>query len=93
MSVEVEIYMTNLTKFFRNNPKDLLSLIPQDKEEIFFKKVREAATNNVEKGLDVTLTQKQLIQICVDLNTTKKSDIKVVDKIYQDTKFGKICLN
>ena len=35
MSVDVEIYMNNLVKFFRENQKDLLNLVPKDKEEEF----------------------------------------------------------
>jgi len=36
MSVDVEIYMNNLIKFFRENPKDLLNLIPKNKEDEFY---------------------------------------------------------
>ena len=37
MSVDVEIYMNNLVKFFKENPKDLLNLVPKEKEEEFGK--------------------------------------------------------
>jgi hypothetical protein len=30
MSVDIEIYMSNIIKFFRENPKDLLNLIPKE---------------------------------------------------------------
>ena len=39
MSVDVEIYMNNLMKFFRDNPKELITLIPQDKEKDFYQKI------------------------------------------------------
>lgn len=93
MNVEVEIYMTNITKFFKNNPKDLLSLIPQDKENIFFEKIREKVVDNVENGQDVTLTKKQLLDICLEINKPQKQVSEVIDSIYQETKFGRIYLN
>ena len=43
MSVDVDIYMNNLVKFFKSNPKDLLSLVPKDKEEEFYSKIKEVA--------------------------------------------------
>lgn len=93
MNVEVEIYMTNITKFFKNNPKDLLSLIPQEKENIFFEKIREKVIDNVENGQDVTLTKKQLLDICLEINKPQKRVSEVIDSIYQETKFGRIYLN
>jgi len=81
MNVEVEIYMTNITKFFKNNPKDLLSLIPQDKENIFFEKIREKVVDNVENGQDVTLTKKQLSDICLEINKPQKQVSEVIDLI------------
>jgi len=33
--VDVEIYMNNIIKFFRENPTDLLNMVPKDKEEYF----------------------------------------------------------
>lgn len=92
MSVDVEIYMTNIKKFFKENPKDLFNLIPRDKEIEFFSKIRQAASSNHENGKDVSLTQKQLIEICKDLN--KKQPVDLIEtKVFQKTKFGEICLN
>jgi hypothetical protein len=85
--------MTNLQKFFRNNPKDLLSLIPQGKEDVFYKKIREKVLENLENNKDVTLTQKQLIEICVEINSQDKKASEPVVGIFQKTKFGEICLN
>lgn len=90
MSVDVEIYMTGIIKFFKQNPKDLLSLIPKNKEEEFYSKIRQTAFENYENGKEITLTQLQLIEICKELNTVKK--IETVFP-YFETKFGKICLN
>jgi hypothetical protein len=36
MNVEVEIYMSNMIKFFKENPNDLINLIPKIKEEEFY---------------------------------------------------------
>jgi len=93
MSVDVEIYMNNLMKFFRDNPKELLSLIPQSKEEEFYQKIRITASENYEKGDEITLTQKQLIDICRELNGQEISiDGKFIDVIVH-TKFASYSLN
>lgn len=95
MNVEVEIYMSNIQKFFKNNPKDLLNLIPSGAEEEFFIKVRKIASENLENGNDVTLTKKQLLEVCVEINksiTQPKPENQIVG-IFQNTKFGQICLN
>jgi len=92
MNVEVEIYMSNITKFFRENPNELLNLVPDSKKEEFFDKVREMAEFNMDKGDDVSLTRQQLIEICLELNnkpkdTTKKSNLII------PTIFGEYSLN
>ena len=97
MNVDVEIYMNNIIKFFKSNPKDLLSLVPKDKEEEFYTKMREASNNNANKGEDPSLTQKQIIDICVVLNGKTVQDKITVEKKLEsymmDTKFGIIFLN
>lgn len=97
MSVDVEIYMNNIVKFFKSNPNDLLNLIPKDKEDEFYEKIREVASKNAENGEDAPLTQKQMIEICVVLNgKTVKEDKKIEEKLESymlDTKFGIIYLN
>jgi hypothetical protein len=94
MSVDVEIYMNNIIKFFRENPNDLLNLIPKNKEEEFYKKVRETATKNYDKGDEVSLTQPQMIEVCVEINRTKEQKIeKSVSHLFVKTKIGEYCLN
>ena len=97
MNVDVEIYMNNIVKFFKSNPNDLLNLIPKDKEDEFYEKIREMANKNAENGEDAPLTQKQMIEICVVLNgKTVKEDKKIEEKLESymlDTKFGIIYLN
>ena len=97
MNVDVEIYMNNIVKFFKSNPNDLLNLIPKDKEDEFYEKIREVASKNAENGEDAPLTQKQMIEICVVLNGKEvKEDKKIEEKLESymlDTKFGIIYLN
>lgn len=66
MSVDVEIYMSNIINFFRKNEKDLLNLVPKTMEEKFYQKIREVVNTNFEKGNEVFLTQKQMIEICAN---------------------------
>lgn len=93
MSVDVEIYMNNIVKFFKENPKDLLNLVPKNKEEEFYIKIREVALLNAEKGEDANLTQKQLMEICVVLNGKHPVIDKKIRGIFIETKYGQICLN
>jgi hypothetical protein len=109
MSVDVEIYMNNIIKFFKENPNDLLNLVPKNKEEEFYRKLREAAFKNYENGEEVNLTQKQIIEICAEIHgkLKKKSEPKSIgeilkdmnlqnqpiDKIIVDTPFGNYSLN
>ena len=97
MNVDVEIYMNNIVKFFKSNPKDLLNLIPKEREEDFYDKIREVAIENSDKGEDAPLTQKQMIDICVVLNGKTPKEDKVVEEKLESyimgTKFGPIFLN
>ena len=93
MSVDVEIYMNNIIKFFKENPKDLLNLVPKSKEEEFYVKIREVASKNSESGVDANLTQKQLMEICVILNGKDPIIDKKIQGVFLETKFGTICLN
>lgn len=88
MNVDIEIYLSNLIKFFRDNPKDLTSLVPKSKEQEFYQKIRETAIENHHSGREITLTQKQLIGICVQLNTKSTND-----KVFVKFKEFSICLN
>ena len=93
MNVDIEIYISNIIKFFKKNPKDLLNLVPQNKEQEFYTKIREVSEKNFQDGKDVVLTQKQILEICVDINT-KKPELEIKDpKVFLQTPFGEICLN
>jgi hypothetical protein len=89
MSVDIEIYMNNVIKFFRENPNDLLNLVSKDKEEFFYIKIKEAAIKNYEKGEDVSLTQSQLLHLCSEINRPKETKINATQK----TIFGDLFLN
>ena len=95
MNVDVEIYMNNFVKFFKANPDDLFTLIPRDKEDEFYQKVRETSTKNTDKGEDAPLTQKQILDICLILNgkDPKETKKKKLESFMMETKFGIIILN
>lgn len=93
MSVDVEIYMSNIMKFFRENPKDLLNLVPKNMEEKFYVKIKEIASSNYDEGKEIPLTQKQMIEICRELNGQVVEEKVTNSKIFQTTKFGTFCLN
>jgi hypothetical protein len=91
MSVEVDIYMSNIIKFFKSNPNELTSLVTKDKEDKFYGEIKKVAIENEKIGQEVALTKKQLIDICVELNKIKKQYIEY--QAFQSTKFGNLCLN
>jgi hypothetical protein len=74
MSVDVEVYLSGIIKFFRENPKDLLSLVPKDKEEDFYSMIRKYSFTNYENGDDYVLTRNQILEICVQLNEKKRME-------------------
>lgn len=93
MNVDVEIYLSNLIKFFRENPKDLASLIPVIKEKEFFQQIREQAIENLNEGKEIVLTHKQLVQICVKLNNPKVKSEYFDPRVFVKFKDSFICLN
>jgi hypothetical protein len=98
MNVDVEIYISQLLKFFKDNPKDLLNLVPKDKTDIFFEKCRDAAIKNSDKGEEITLTQKQMIDICVEINkgtpkTEDEFERLLREGIFLKAPIGFVCLN
>jgi len=93
MNLEVELYMSNVIKFFNENPKDLMNFVTQDKKDEFFQKIKEKALENVEKGEEVVLTQQQFIDICVNMNEKQVKEFQYLKKIMVTTKYGQICWN
>ena len=94
MNVDVEIYMNNFIKFFRENPNDLLTLIPKGTENEFYKRTKEVSLKNIESGDDPSLTQKQILDICVTINgKDPNKPKKKLESFIMETKFGNIILN
>jgi hypothetical protein len=94
-NIDVEIYLNQLITFFEKNPNDLTELIGTSMKDDFFDKVREACTENLENGDEVTLTNQQLIDIVLDIKGVKgsKEELEVINKIFVKNKFGTFCLN
>jgi hypothetical protein len=93
MNLEVELYMSNVIKFFNENPKDLMNFVTQDKKDEFFQKIKEKALENVEKGEEVVLTQQQFIDICVIMNEKQVKEFQYLKKVMVNTQYGQICWN
>lgn len=93
MNVDLEIYINNIIKFFKKNPKDLLNLVPKELEDAFYSKIKERATLNMKEGTNIVLTQKQIIDICVELNKKKTTQDFIDERVFENSPFGQICLN
>lgn len=93
MSVEVQIYVSNFVKFFKENPKELASVIGQGKPDDFFSEVEKAAYENYEKGEDVELTRQQMIDIVLRINDMEPMKEEEVIGPILETSFGQIFLN
>ena len=94
-NVDVEIYINQFITFFDNNPNDLIQLIGDVLKEDFYNKVKQASLKNLENGEDVSLTQKQLISIVVELKQSQNEEVdmdKIKSLIYH-TKFAHFSLN
>ncbi len=93
-NVDCEIYISGFISFFEKNPKDLKNLIGEMDKEKFFIQVRITVYQNFDKGEEITLTQKQLLDILVKLHksTEKVKEIEVMVPIHK-TKWGEFILN
>ena len=94
-NVDVEIYLNQLISFFEKNPNDLINLIGDSLKEEFYQKVRQQSLENIQNGDDVSLTQKQIIDIVVEL---KKDEINkgksvIIHEVFEQNKAGVFCLN
>jgi hypothetical protein len=91
-NIDVDIYVSQLISFFNNNPNDLIDLIGDSLKDAFYEKIKEQCLKNVKDGDEVSLTQKQIIDIVVKLKKGKNIESKI-HSIVQETKFGNIFLN
>ena len=98
MSVDVEIYLSQLLKVFKDNPDDLLNLVPKGKEEDFFERLREVVYVNHDKGEEIALTHQQMIDICLEINKSKpvekdEFELLLEKGIFLKAPIGFMCLN
>ena len=91
MNVDVQIYLSNFKSFFNNNPNDLINLIGDGDKDKFFELVQESVIENYEKGDDLELTKKQLIDIMLIL--TKDNVEEKVENFILKGPYGDIFLN
>ena len=92
-NVDCEIYISNFIQFFRSNPQDLSNLIGKADSEDFFSEVKNQVYNNLEKGEELELTQKQLVDIIVKLNDIPTKDVEKKLELFFQTPFGVVGLN
>jgi hypothetical protein len=93
MNIEVEIYMSNIIKFFNENPNDLYNLVPKSMKLQFFDKIKEFAIKNADKGEDPSLTRQQLIDVCVEINGKSTSNTPKIPNVIVKTNYGEFSLN
>lgn len=95
MSVDVEIYMTQLIEFFEKNPNDLMALIGDLQKNEFYQKLREKCENNFKEGKDIVLSKEQIVETVIELKfvVIETKEKKKLNKIVQKTSFGDIILN
>jgi hypothetical protein len=94
-NVDAEIYLNQLIAFFEKNPNDLIDLIGKLKKNKFYKRIKEKVYENVENGLELILTQQQLIDIVVAMyDETNKTvnPIEIKTPVIK-TNYGIIFLN
>lgn len=92
MNIDVQIYISQIKTFFDENPKELVVLIGNTNPDKFFIEMEKMAISNYEKGEDIQLTQKQMLEILVELNTEDKIEESLILPVMK-TKFGTIYLN
>ena len=93
-NVEIEIYMTNFIGFFKKNPDQLEILIGKLDSDVFYSKIRDLATENLEAEKEVAPTRQQMIDLLVSMNKERElSDIKKVVSPFIEHHMGKINMN
>ena len=95
MSVDVEIYMTQLIEFFEKNPNDLMVLIGDLQKDEFYQKLREKCENNFKEGKEIVLSKEQIVEAVLELKFVgvESKEIRYLNNIIQKTSFGDIILN
>lgn len=91
--IDVEIYISNLIRFFEENPNDLITLVGTAQKSEFYQKLRERSEMNFKENKDFVLTKDQIANIVLELKTPNKPTLTDLSKIIQKTKFGEFFLN
>lgn len=94
-NIDVEIYVSQMIRFFESNPKDLFTLIGDLNKEIFYERIKTLSDKNYTDNGDASLTKTQMIEIVVEMYNEAKKPVeeKKIHKIFIETDFGQICLN
>jgi hypothetical protein len=90
-NIDITIYMNQFKNFFEKNPQSLYELIGNLNGELFFKKVEEVCLENYKKGDEISLTQKQILDLVSKLYKQKKKNN--ISGIFEMSKYGLISLN
>lgn len=93
--IDIEIYVSQMIRFFDSNPKDLFTLIGDMKKEIFYERIKLQSSQNYEENGDASLTKKQMVEIVANMfnEIHRPVEEEVINKLFLTTKFGDICLN
>jgi hypothetical protein len=78
-NVDAEIYLNQLIGFFEKNPNDLIDLIGKLKKNSFYERIKEKVYENLDKGLELILTQQQLIDIVVGMYDETNKTVKPIE--------------
>lgn len=91
MEVDIQIYLSNLRTFFKNNPDDLFTLIGNNDSEEFYYLIEKKSLENLEKGDGIELTKNQIMEIVYVLNRDKEKEL--IEKAIMKGPLGDIFLN
>jgi len=93
-NIDIDIYVSQLKNFFTNNPNDLMDLIGDVDSDKFFNMIKDVCIEKNKKNEDITLTKSDIIGIVLKLkNITQDVSVDLVDRVFENTRYGKIGLN
>jgi hypothetical protein len=94
MNVDAEIYIKQIFHFFNSNPDQLKILIGEMSKDKFFDKIKVKVYEHAEKGDELELTRKEMVDLIFELfNETHKKGVKVKKSPFMETQFGLVGLN
>jgi hypothetical protein len=91
-NLDIDIYMTNFTGFFRKNPDQLKQLIGNSDPEVFYDGVRKIVEENSKfEDRQLEPTRQQLLDLIVKLTIGEsKQNTEIPHMVHH---MGLICLN